>query len=178
MLPLTTRLAPRSRLAAEGSEILWLRTTLEGTTQSDCRAESRLVSLLVSESIRPSATGSFAGSLPILSKGRTATCFSGAFEETRPTANWRRGGITRKGPVMKTKASAKTESWRRRPFCGTGGCAGADVAQRGSEAWDRTSFHAAEKFALRTVGSSGGALDEVSCARADSRSASTSFAVE
>src|SRR4029077_3585197 len=76
MLPCTTRFAPRSLPADEGSLILRLRTTLDGTTHNDCCAESRFESLLVSESINPCATASFCGSFPMLSNGSTATCFA------------------------------------------------------------------------------------------------------
>jgi hypothetical protein len=75
MFPVTTRVAPRSRAAAVGSFALRLRTTLEGTTQSDCWPASRLESLLVSESIKPRATSASPGSVPLVSKGNTAMWF-------------------------------------------------------------------------------------------------------
>src|SRR5947208_12817279 len=106
MLPFTTKFAPKSFSADEGSVTFRPRTTLDGTTHNDCCAASRFESLLVNESINPSATASFAGSFPRLSNGSTATCFSPLVPESKFAARCRTGGNNNEPAVNTNAASA------------------------------------------------------------------------
>src|SRR5215469_5876914 len=112
MLPLTTRLAPSSRRAEVGSEILRWRTSVEGTTQSDLPPTSRSESFPVRLSIRPSARASLAGLLPILSKGRTAMCFSE--EPTKAAVMRARKDGTAKATAATSSTAAGTSHQRER----------------------------------------------------------------
>src|SRR5215469_4493974 len=127
MLPLTTSVAPSTRRAAEGSSILRARTTLEGTTQSDWLPTSRFESVLVRLSIKPSATGALLGLLPMLSKGRTAMCFSVEPEKAWVMRERNDGGANTTAAAMATARAAS----HHRDRCGR--CAAA--AHDGVDAW-------------------------------------------
>src|SRR5580658_1252407 len=125
-LPSTATVAPSSRNAEAGSEILSRRTSLVGTTHSDCLPASRLVRRLAKLSISPAETCSFAGSLPTFSKGSTATCSSGRLNH--PATRSRTGG---RNETTATKTAATATKISHRCHFGEGAAA---VLQTGREA--------------------------------------------
>src|ERR1700735_2736163 len=104
MLPLTASVAPSSRNADVGSEILRDRTSLVGTTQRDLPPKSKSESFPARLSINPSASGSLAGLFPILSNGSTAMCFSPPADKT-PDARSRTEGISNEAAASTNTAS-------------------------------------------------------------------------
>src|SRR5271168_2112684 len=136
ILPLTTMVAPSSRNAAAGSDTFWLRTTLAGTTHNACWDWSRLESLPVSESIRPSASAAFAGSLPTLSMGRTAICFSLPAYQGAATFSRSAGEKNNAAAATSKRLSAPMapESHRRRRSALRSDTGAGGPAQRGVEA--------------------------------------------
>src|ERR1700691_5111887 len=86
MLPLTTRVAPRSRNAVLGSSTLRRRTTLDGTTHNDDLPAPRLESSAVTLSIHPSASAALCFSpTPLIPAARSRT--AGISKEAAATSN-------------------------------------------------------------------------------------------
>ncbi len=112
MLPLTTRVAPRSRNAVLGSSTLRRRTTLDGTTHNDDLPAPRLESSAVKLSINPSASAALAGSFPILSKGSTAMCFSST--PLISAARSRTAGISKEAAATSNSSPAAAARYHQR----------------------------------------------------------------
>src|SRR5579862_9614610 len=115
MLPFTATVAPNSRKADAGSEIFRLRTSLDGTTHKDFPPTSRFDNLPARLSIKPSDMGSLAGSLPMLSKGRTAMCSSLApnrFPGSRLRSEGNRSkATTRTSAAVATDPTHHCQAW-------------------------------------------------------------------
>src|SRR6202046_514878 len=141
MLPFTTSVAPSSRNADVGSEILRDRTSLVGTTQKDLPPTSKSESFPARLSINPSASGSFAGLFPILSNGSTAMCFSPPADKA-PEARSRTEGISNEAAASASTAPGVTTYPQRNLFWAI---AAPDCAQLGCDAFLTASAKPAER---------------------------------